>query len=84
MVHLNLSIALLLALITFVSGVETATDKRVSDSVSVFMSSQDALNLKKIILYTIFWCFFCCKIIFICKILRKFITRKFSQTTQIE
>ena len=32
-VHLNLSIALLLGLITFVSGIETASDYRVSDNV---------------------------------------------------
>ena len=32
-VHLNLSIALLLGLITFVSGIEAASDYRVSDNV---------------------------------------------------
>ena len=32
-VHLNLSIALLLGLITFVSGIETASEYRVSDYV---------------------------------------------------
>ena len=31
--HLNLSIALLLGLTTFVSGIETATEYRVSDTV---------------------------------------------------
>ena len=32
-IHLNLSIALLLGLITFVSGIETASEHRVSDNV---------------------------------------------------
>ena len=32
--HLNLSIALLLGLITFVSGIETASEYRVSDNVT--------------------------------------------------
>jgi len=39
--HLNLSIALLLALITFVSGIETAKDSDVSIILYVWISNLD-------------------------------------------
>ena len=54
MVHLNLTIALLIALLSFVSGVETAINNTVS---VLFMNSFTVL-----ILYHIVLCIVCCRV----------------------
>lgn len=41
MIHLNLSIALLLGLIVFVSGIETASDNKVSQAISYLHTYYD-------------------------------------------